>query len=89
VLQVISNSPGELEPVFQAMLENATRICAARFGILFRYEAGLFHPAASLDVPPAFAEFLRRQDSFAPRPGQLFGRLCETKRVIHVVIRGD
>src|SRR5215813_9483796 len=47
VLRVISNSPGELEPVFQAMLKQATRVCDAKFGILFRYEGGLFHPAAS------------------------------------------
>ncbi len=58
VLRVISNSPGELELVFQAMLERATRACGANFGVLFRYEGGLFHPAASLDVPPAFADFL-------------------------------
>jgi two-component system NtrC family sensor kinase len=87
VLKVISGSPGELEPVFDAMLENATRICGAKFGILFRYEGGLFHPTASLDVPPAFADFLRRQGSFAPQAGQLFGQLSETKEVIHVVDR--
>jgi hypothetical protein len=67
VLQVISSSPGELEPVFQAMLENATRVCGAKFGILFRHEGGLFHPTALLDVPPAFADFLRRQGSFAAK----------------------
>src|SRR5262249_44638955 len=55
VLQVISSSPGELKPVFQAMLENATRICGAKFGILFRYEGGVFHPAAMTKVPRAFA----------------------------------
>src|SRR6266545_3618111 len=49
VLQVISGSPGELEPVFRAMLKNATRICGAKFGVLFRFEGGLFHPAALLD----------------------------------------
>ena len=61
VLRVVSSSPGELEPVFQAMLEQITRVCDAKFGILFRYEGGFFHPAASLDVPPAYADFLRRQ----------------------------
>ena len=87
VLRVISSSPGELDPVFNAMLENATRICEAKFGILFRYEGSLFHPIASLDVPPAFGDFLKRQGSFAGKPGRLFGRLCQSKRVIHVVDR--
>jgi GAF domain-containing protein len=84
VLRVISSSPGDLEPVFRAMLKNATRICGAKFGVLFRFEGGLFHPAALLDVPPAFADFLARQGSFAPEPGRLFGRLCQTKKVIQV-----
>jgi hypothetical protein len=79
VLQVISSSAGELQPVFQAMLENATRVCGAEFGILFRYEGGLFHPAALNNVPSAFADFLARQGSFAPVPGRLFGRLCQKK----------
>jgi signal transduction histidine kinase len=87
VLEVISSSPGELQPVFEAMLENATRICEAKFGIMFRHEGGLFHTAALHDVPPAFTDFLSRQGSFAPQPGQLFGRLCESKTVIHVVDR--
>jgi signal transduction histidine kinase len=87
VLRIISASPGDLQPVFQAMLENGTRVCEAKFGVLFRYEGGLFHSAASLDVPPAFADFLRREGSFAPKSGQLFGRLVKTKRVIHVVDR--
>jgi two-component system NtrC family sensor kinase len=84
VLKVISSSPGELQPVFQAMLENGLRVCGAKFGVLFRYDGGLFQPTAMLDVPPAFADFLLRQGAFPPQPGQLFGRLCESKSVIHV-----
>jgi GAF domain-containing protein len=87
VLKVISSSLGELQPVFQTMLENATRICGAKFGILFRYEGGAFHPAAMSNVPAAFADFLDRQGSFAPVRGRLFGRLARTKKVIHVVDR--
>jgi GAF domain-containing protein len=87
VLKVISSSPGKLEPVFRATLEQATRVCDAKFGILFRYEGGLFHPVASLDVPPAFADFMAKQGAFAPQPGQLFGRLYQSKTVIHVVDR--
>src|SRR5262245_11548436 len=76
VLSVISSSPGELEAVFRAMLERATRVCGANFGVLFRYEGGLFHPAASLDVPPAFAALLRLEGACAPKPGKLLGRVC-------------
>jgi GAF domain-containing protein len=87
VLRVIGGSPGELEPVFNAMLEKAVHVCEAKFGILFRHEGGMVHPAAMLNVPPAYAEFLIRQGAFAPQPGQLFGRICETKKVIHIVDR--
>jgi two-component system, NtrC family, sensor kinase len=81
VLRVISGSPGELEPVFNAMLEKAVHICEAKFGVLFRHEGGMVHPTAMLDVPPAYAEFLTQQGAFAPQPGQLFGRICETKKL--------
>jgi len=87
VLRVISSSPGELEPVFNAMLEKAVHVCEAKFGVLFRYEGGMVHPTAMLNVPPAYAEFLIQLGAFAPQPGQLFGRLCETKKVIHIVDR--
>ena len=57
VLQVISSSRGELEPVFQTMLENATRLCEAKFGVFFLHEGGgLIRNVASHIVPPAFAE---------------------------------
>jgi hypothetical protein len=74
VLQVISRSAGELQPVFQAMLENVTRVCGAKFGTLFRYEGGLFHPAALNNVPSAFADFLAGQGSFAPVPRRVDDR---------------
>lgn len=89
VLKVISSSPGELRPVFSAMLEKATRVCEAKFGILLRFENGLFHPAAMLDVPPALADFMKQQGAFAPQAGRLFGRLCDSKNVIHVVDRAE
>src|SRR5262249_22322075 len=65
VLQVISSSPGELEPVFQAMLSNAVRVCEAKFGVVLRYSDNAFHVAATVDVPPAYAEFLGGR-SFRP-----------------------
>ena len=60
MLRVISSSPGELEPVFNAMLENATRICEAKFGVLLLCEDGGFRMVAMHNAPPAYAEARRR-----------------------------
>jgi hypothetical protein len=61
VLGIISSSPGELKPVFQAMLENAVRICDAKFGFLFLSEGDAFRAVALHDAPPAYAEARRRE----------------------------
>src|SRR5262245_25781755 len=82
VLQIVSTSPGELEPVFQAMLENAVRICEAKFGLLFRFDGKFFHVAALVGVPPALAEFSAKQRPFLPEPGAALDRLLRTKQVI-------
>ena len=85
VLQAISSSPGELEPVFQAMLENAVRICEAKFGILLRYEEGVFRLAAMLNVPAALADFLRQRGRFLPEPGIPLDRVWRTKQLVHTI----
>src|ERR1700746_2290278 len=72
VLQVISSSPGDLEPVFLAMLENATRICEAKFGILMLADGHAFRLGAIHDAPEAFAEFMRR-GLVRPSPHISFG----------------
>ena len=59
VLRVISSSPGELEPVFNAILANATRICDARFGNMFLYEGGTFKLVAQHNPPPAYHQWIR------------------------------
>ena len=69
VLGVISSSPGDLEAVFRAMLENAIRVCDAKFGTLFRYQDELLHPAAGIDTPPALLELQRRRGAFARNRG--------------------
>jgi GAF domain-containing protein len=84
VLRVISSSPGELNPVFESMLANATRICEAKYGVLFRYDDGSFYPAATLNPPPAFADFLRQRGRFLPATGTALDTAIKTKKVIHV-----
>ena len=83
VLKVISSSPGKLEPVFQAMLTNAVRICDAKFGVLHRYENGLFYPVAAQDIPAALAEFHRQRGAIAPLAGSSLDQLMRTKSVVH------
>ena len=83
VLRVISASPGELEPVFQAMLENATRLCEANFGTLYLVDGHAFRTVAMHNAPPAFAEFIRRRGPFQPTPGGYLDHVMRTKQVSH------
>jgi signal transduction histidine kinase/CheY-like chemotaxis protein len=84
VLRVISSSPGELAAVFQAMLDNAVRICEAKIGILFRYENGTYTAVATLGVTAAYAEYLNR-GPIRPGPTTGLGRVASTKQTIHIV----
>jgi two-component system, NtrC family, sensor kinase len=85
VLKVISSSPGELEPVFQAMLENAVRICEARIGTLYLHEAGAYRAvAATSDAPAAYVEARKREPHLRPPPDGPLGRVAITKQVAHM-----
>ncbi len=79
VLKVISSSPGDLEPVFQAMLANATRICEAKFGTVFRFDGQMIPLAAGTDLPPEFAEFQRKRGAFQPEAGTQLDTVLRTK----------
>ena len=83
VLRVIANSPGDLKPVFQAMLENAMRICGAQFGILYRFDGEAFHASTLRGVPADFAEELLRGPR-RPTPESVIGRLATTKKTVHI-----
>src|ERR1700727_176417 len=83
VLQVISSSPGELAPVFQAMLENATRICEAKFGSLLSFDGEMFELAAEVGTPPEFGEFMRQRGPFSPVPGSHLDRVMRTTQLSH------
>ena len=85
VLKVISSSPGELEPVFQAMLENATKLCEARYGTMYLREGDEFRAAARQGHSPAIA----RQkwwtgEHFKPRSDVPLARCARTRVPVHV-----
>ena len=83
VLRVISSSPGELEPAFQTMLENATRICDAKFGSLALRDGDGFRIGALHNAPPAFADYVRC-GLMHPGPNMPIARMARTKQVVHV-----
>jgi two-component system, NtrC family, sensor kinase len=80
VLRVISSSPGDLEPVFDAMLANAARLCEAKFGALGLREGDAYRIVAVHNAPQAFAEFMQREP-LRPSPNTTLGRAIATKRV--------
>src|SRR5262249_34898539 len=84
VLEVISSSAGALEPVFQAMLENATRICEAKFGVLFRSEGVALRAVALHGAPPLYAEERRRNPVVRPAPETMLGRALATKQTTQI-----
>ena len=84
VLKVISSSPGELEPVFKAMLANATDICEAKFGFLWLAEGDGFRAVAMLGVPSAVAEETHYEGVIRFAPDVPLGRVALTKQLVHV-----
>src|SRR5262245_28255419 len=84
VLRVISSSPGELEPVFQAMLENARRICEAKFGVLFRCEGDALRAVAMHGAPQPYVEERRRNPIIRPAPTTALGRALATKQPVQI-----
>src|SRR4030081_736539 len=76
VLQIISSSPGELEPVFQKMLENATRVCGANFGTMNLWDGEKFNIVADHNIPSEFSAF-RQRTPISAHPGTLFAAMAE------------
>ena len=83
VLRVISSSPGELEPVFDALLANAVRICGAEFGNLTLFNGGELRLEAMHNAPPALAE-LRRRNPVIDLKSSIAGPVVTTKQMNHV-----
>ncbi len=89
VLQVISKSPGELLPVFETMLENATRICGAHFGNFLLYESDAFRIVAMHGASSPWSELRRREPTVRPPVNDPLGRLIATRRLQHVTDMRD
>jgi len=83
VLEVISSSPGDLQPVFKSMLNNALRICEAKFGQLLLFDGRGFLAAELHNTPAEYAELFKR-GSLVPGPNTALGRLIASKKVIHI-----
>ena len=83
VLQIISRSPSDLEPVFASMLDNAVRICDAKFGSIYRWTGGALHLVATRNAPAGYAEARRRLDT-TPQQGDPMDRVLTTKGIIHI-----
>jgi class 3 adenylate cyclase len=83
VLQVISSSPGELQQVFDIMLEKAARVCDAKFGNIYRWDGDALHLAATHNTPQAFAE-ARSRSPLRPDPNLPLGRVIANKTVVHI-----
>src|SRR5262250_2232751 len=84
VLKVISSSPGELEPVFKAMLANAVQICGAKFGNLFLREGDGLRAVAFHGAPQAYVEERRRNPVLHPNPATTLGRAMATKQPVQI-----
>jgi signal transduction histidine kinase/putative methionine-R-sulfoxide reductase with GAF domain len=89
MLRVISSSPGELDPVFNTMLENAVRICDAKFGYLQLHENGAFRMVAMYNPPPAWAQAIVQRGPLRPGPLSNLGRVAATKQVVHTADYAD
>jgi len=83
VLQIIASSPGEPQPVFDAILKHARRICDAEFGNIYRWDGEALHIVAWHNTPAAFAAY-RARTPFRPGPTSLIGRMIKTRTVAHV-----
>jgi two-component system, NtrC family, sensor kinase len=84
VLKIIGSSPGDMKPVFEAMLGRALRICDAKFGHILLYDGERFHAVHLHDVPPSYRAFWDRHGPIRPGPNTGLGRLARTREVVHI-----
>jgi GAF domain-containing protein len=83
VLRIISSSPENLKRVFETILENATRICEAKFGNIYHFDGKMLHFMAGVGTPPQYATFQEQRGPFRPTPSGPLERVIQHKRVSH------
>ena len=83
VLSVINSSPGDLKPVFEAMLENAVRLCNAKFGFMTRYDGDAFHVMAQVGAAPAYAKVVQR-GPLRTGPETILGQVLSRKQAVQI-----
>ncbi|HEX4410422.1 MAG TPA: GAF domain-containing protein [Xanthobacteraceae bacterium] len=88
VLQMIASLHGDLQPVFDAVLANAMRLCDAEFGNIYRWDGEALYLVAWRNTPAAFAAY-RTRAPFRPSTTSLIGRMVRTKSVMHVADAAD
>jgi GAF domain-containing protein len=84
ILQVLSGSPSDTQPVFDAIVRHATRLCESTYANVFRYDGGRLHLAASEGVPEDVLESLKRDYPMAPDRSRVVGRVIQDARVVRV-----
>src|SRR6516225_6172402 len=83
ILRLIAKSSGDLELLFRTILENATRICNANFGTLFRFDGENILPVAQFNTPTTLLKAQTRRGPFKPTPGTAMEHVLRTKQVSH------
>ena len=83
VLRVISSYPGDPQPIFQAVLKNAVRLCDAEFGNIYHWNGEILRLVATQNAPPAFGE-ARKLSAVRPSPKTPTGRMIAYKKVVHI-----
>ena len=84
ILRAMDESPGELEAIFDLILEKALRLCRAQFGVVFLYDEGLFEAVGMRGLPDAYRDWFQQVGRFEPTQSTGYGRLVDQREIVHI-----